>query len=178
MPCLDANPGSRYRRCFDLWDGKTGGINVIDLANINSCSFIATQDLGKKIPTTLLRYWDVLIIRIFEVVIWWFLIFNYCEHAYFIFLTFFLLVLCSNAQNTDIEVQIDSITYKDPSTSERYLRYITTSKQSLISLVLNTNELRSNMYNSSSWIPSYRLFQEKNMIETNILYSILKWCYS
>lgn len=31
-------------------DGKTGGINVIDLANINSCSFIATQDLGKKYP--------------------------------------------------------------------------------------------------------------------------------
>ena len=30
--------------------GKTGGINVIDLANINSCSFIATQDLGKKKP--------------------------------------------------------------------------------------------------------------------------------
>lgn len=27
--------------------GRTGGINVIDLANINSCSFIATQDLGK-----------------------------------------------------------------------------------------------------------------------------------
>ena len=30
--------------------GKTGGINVIDLANINSCAFIATQDLGKKQP--------------------------------------------------------------------------------------------------------------------------------
>lgn len=27
--------------------GKTGGINVIDLANVNSCSFIATQDLGR-----------------------------------------------------------------------------------------------------------------------------------
>ena len=27
--------------------GKAGGINVIDLANINSCSFIATQDLGR-----------------------------------------------------------------------------------------------------------------------------------
>jgi hypothetical protein len=26
----------------------TGGINVIDLANIHSCAFIATQDLGKK----------------------------------------------------------------------------------------------------------------------------------
>jgi phenylacetate-coenzyme A ligase PaaK-like adenylate-forming protein len=31
-------------------NNKTGGINVIDLANINSCSFIATQDLGKKYP--------------------------------------------------------------------------------------------------------------------------------
>jgi len=27
--------------------GKPGGINIIDLANYNSCSFIATQDLGK-----------------------------------------------------------------------------------------------------------------------------------
>jgi hypothetical protein len=27
--------------------GKTGGINIIDLANLNSCSFIATGDLGK-----------------------------------------------------------------------------------------------------------------------------------
>lgn len=31
-------------------DGKSGGINIIDLANINSCSFIATQDLGRKHP--------------------------------------------------------------------------------------------------------------------------------
>lgn len=30
--------------------GKTGGITIIDLANINSCSFIATQDLGKVHP--------------------------------------------------------------------------------------------------------------------------------
>jgi phenylacetate-coenzyme A ligase PaaK-like adenylate-forming protein len=29
---------------------KTGGINIIDLANINSCAFIATQDLGKIHP--------------------------------------------------------------------------------------------------------------------------------
>jgi hypothetical protein len=32
--------------CF-LEVEKTGGINIIDLANIHSCSFIATQDLGK-----------------------------------------------------------------------------------------------------------------------------------
>jgi len=31
----------------ELGINQTGGINVIDLANINSCSFIATQDLGK-----------------------------------------------------------------------------------------------------------------------------------
>jgi phenylacetate-coenzyme A ligase PaaK-like adenylate-forming protein len=30
--------------------GKTGGVNIIDLANINSCSFLATQDLGKVYP--------------------------------------------------------------------------------------------------------------------------------
>jgi hypothetical protein len=27
--------------------GKTGGINIVDLANINSCSFISTSDLGR-----------------------------------------------------------------------------------------------------------------------------------
>jgi hypothetical protein len=32
--------------CY-LVEGKTGGINVIDLANLYSCSFISTQDLGK-----------------------------------------------------------------------------------------------------------------------------------
>jgi hypothetical protein len=29
---------------------KAGGLNVVDLANINSCSFIATQDLGSIYP--------------------------------------------------------------------------------------------------------------------------------
>jgi len=33
-----------------LNSSHTGGINVIDLANINSCSFIATQDLGRLLP--------------------------------------------------------------------------------------------------------------------------------
>jgi hypothetical protein len=35
-----------------LYNGidKTGGINIIDLANFNSCSFIATGDLGKLHP--------------------------------------------------------------------------------------------------------------------------------
>lgn len=31
-----------------LRNGQTGGINVIDLANVNSCSFLATQDLGRR----------------------------------------------------------------------------------------------------------------------------------
>ncbi len=32
-----------------LRNGKTGGINIIDLANVHSCSFIATMDLGRKL---------------------------------------------------------------------------------------------------------------------------------
>jgi hypothetical protein len=31
-------------------DNNSGGINIIDLANIWSCSFISTQDIGKKLP--------------------------------------------------------------------------------------------------------------------------------
>jgi hypothetical protein len=30
-----------------LETGRTGGINIIDLANFHSCSFISTQDLGR-----------------------------------------------------------------------------------------------------------------------------------
>ena len=30
-----------------LKDAKTGGINVIDLANFETCAFIETKDLGK-----------------------------------------------------------------------------------------------------------------------------------
>ena len=33
-----------------LENGKSGGINIIDLANIDSCSFIATQDIGRINP--------------------------------------------------------------------------------------------------------------------------------
>lgn len=40
--CRDINDPFVY-----VEEGKTGGINVIDLANLYSCSFIATQDLGK-----------------------------------------------------------------------------------------------------------------------------------
>ncbi|MBT8285352.1 MAG: acyl transferase, partial [Flavobacteriaceae bacterium] len=30
--------------------GRSGGVNIIDLANLYSCSFIATQDLGRLCP--------------------------------------------------------------------------------------------------------------------------------
>ena len=36
---------------FHFFDhGKTGGVCVTDLANVNSCAFIATQDLGRLYP--------------------------------------------------------------------------------------------------------------------------------
>jgi hypothetical protein len=28
--------------------GKTGNLKIIDLANVNSCSFLSTSDLGRK----------------------------------------------------------------------------------------------------------------------------------
>ena len=36
---------------LQLVEGKTGGVSIIDLANLYSCSFIATQDLGRKISS-------------------------------------------------------------------------------------------------------------------------------
>ena len=36
-----------YNDPFSYTNKKSGGLNVIDLANVYSCSFIATQDLGK-----------------------------------------------------------------------------------------------------------------------------------
>lgn len=36
-----------------LENGKTGGINVVDLANTGSCCFIATQDLGRSVEAGL-----------------------------------------------------------------------------------------------------------------------------
>ena len=33
-----------------MGNNKGGGINIIDFANINSCAFISTQDLGKSLP--------------------------------------------------------------------------------------------------------------------------------
>lgn len=41
----DINDPLTYER-----PGKTGGINIIDLANRHSCAFIATQDLGRAAP--------------------------------------------------------------------------------------------------------------------------------
>jgi len=34
-----------------------GGLNIVDLANIHSCSFIATEDIGKLAPMAHLKCW-------------------------------------------------------------------------------------------------------------------------
>ena len=33
-----------------LPQGRTGGINIIDLANVHSCTFLSVQDLGRIHP--------------------------------------------------------------------------------------------------------------------------------
>jgi hypothetical protein len=35
---------------FELLETASGAINIIDLANLHSCSFIATDDIGKAVP--------------------------------------------------------------------------------------------------------------------------------
>ena len=44
MQVLTRDPEDPF--CY-LEDGRTGGLNIIDLANRYSCAFLATQDLGK-----------------------------------------------------------------------------------------------------------------------------------
>jgi hypothetical protein len=39
-----------YDPCSYMPFGKSGGINIMDLANVHSCAFIATQDIGKLHP--------------------------------------------------------------------------------------------------------------------------------
>ncbi|MCK9325758.1 MAG: acyltransferase [Bacteroidales bacterium] len=47
MKVLIRDPYNPFRQ---MPTGKTGGIDIIDLANRNSCSFIQTQDLGRAHP--------------------------------------------------------------------------------------------------------------------------------
>ena len=46
-PWMKVNIRDTRDAMSSLSSDKLGGINIIDLANINSCSFVATQDLGK-----------------------------------------------------------------------------------------------------------------------------------
>jgi len=43
----------RFRDLYDplayVAEGKSGGMNIVDLANLSTCSFIATDDLGKSL---------------------------------------------------------------------------------------------------------------------------------
>ena len=41
-------------------DNKTGGINVIDLANQNSCAFIATKDLGRLVKNNNIEFLELM----------------------------------------------------------------------------------------------------------------------
>lgn len=47
MKVIIRDPNDPFRQ---LVAGRTGGINVIDLANLHSCAFIATKDLGRLHP--------------------------------------------------------------------------------------------------------------------------------
>lgn len=47
-PWMQVRVRDTYDPLESLPDGRTGGVNIIDLANVYSCSFIETQDLGVR----------------------------------------------------------------------------------------------------------------------------------
>jgi hypothetical protein len=82
----------------------------------------------------------------------------------FVFLFF---SICSLAQNTELAIKIDSITSIDSSPKKRKFTihyHIENRTHTVVSIILNTNAVRSNATNSKSWIPSYRLHQENEII--------------
>lgn len=50
VPSLKVNIRDTHDPFTLLPMGKTGGVNLIDLANIDSCAFLQTQDLGRILP--------------------------------------------------------------------------------------------------------------------------------
>lgn len=54
----------RIRRTDDPFsleqEGRTGGLDVVDLANLGSCSFLSTQDLARSLPGENGRHFEVL----------------------------------------------------------------------------------------------------------------------
>lgn len=92
----------------------------------------------------------------------------------FIFLFF---SICSFAQNTELEIRIDSITFIDSNPTERKFTinyHIENKTNNAVSLILNTNKIKSNMTNSLSWIPSYRLYHENITIDTDNVFNSKK----
>ena len=49
QPCMKVLIRDIYDPFSYVKNGQTGGLNIIDLANIYSCSFIETKDLGKEL---------------------------------------------------------------------------------------------------------------------------------
>ena len=49
-PWMGISIRDRYDPFAQVPDGTTGGINVIDLANVYSCAFVETEDLGRRLP--------------------------------------------------------------------------------------------------------------------------------
>jgi hypothetical protein len=95
----------------------------------------------------------------------------------FISLLFLFFSVYSFGQNTELEVKIDSITFKPLNSNERKftINYHIENKTNIpVSLILNTNRIKSNMTHSLSWIPSYRLYQENVTIETDNVFNSKK----
>ena len=85
-----------------------------------------------------------------------------------------LFSFCVQAQTEEIELVLDSIQSKDPSTNSRVftIHYQIKNKTATpISLILDPNSIRSNVSSSLGWMPSYRLYQDAIRIDAESISS-------
>ncbi len=84
------------------------------------------------------------------------------------------LSISSVAQNTALEIRIDSITSYDSSPKERKFTinyHIQNITESPISFILDLNSIRPNATSSRSYQPSYRLYQGDEIVNTIAIFN-------
>ena len=92
-------------------------------------------------------------------------------------LILFFFSIFSFAQNTALEIKIDSITSVDSVKKERKFKinyHIENRTNNSISFILNPNSIRSNATSSLSYTPAYRLYQEDEVINADNIFNTKK----
>lgn len=91
-------------------------------------------------------------------------------------IVFLFFSLFGFAQNTELELKIDSVTSIDASAKQRKFTiqyHIENRTNTIVSFLLNTKSIKSNTTNSLSCSPSYRLYQENVIIDADNIFNTI-----